>query len=230
MAYSKNILIAALSALILMPIAASAQTSTYSVHSAPRKPSLLDQDQTPTKVIGPDGNVIPPVVTTPAPANTTAATPTDNNGQITEDAIRQLYKNSNDSYGWPFDQYFANLQKTMADGLVVEMTATVQAANLEPVTKSTKMDKATILKEARQTYDSMQNTERASNIVKIQISADRKTAMVQDQSMIKHAPFAPMLYMDGGGPCVDNLTLSATGDVQITQSTCSYQYTVTTSK
>ncbi|MCC7305475.1 MAG: hypothetical protein IT558_04355 [Alphaproteobacteria bacterium] len=150
---------------------------------------------------------------------------------LTEESIRAFYKNASQSYRWSYGEYLEFTENSITDDFEAELTVTVHMPQQPPMQNRETLGKQAILRDAQKNYDSMQSAELENIVEKIDISDDGTTATVTDTTRVRNVLLPESVgrepvYMDGGGPCEDTLIITRQGRIQISRSTCEYNYDI----
>ncbi|HEY0901106.1 MAG TPA: hypothetical protein VGD95_03175 [Micavibrio sp.] len=142
---------------------------------------------------------------------------------LTEENIRAFSKDSEDAYKKPYEEYLAFIQKTTHDQYAATITTKImqdgQASTEMPMT----IDKITLLKSARDAYDSTKGATLTQDILSIEIAPDKKTARVTSKIYITNQRIAPggsmsTILADTVSTSVDDIVYTPMVGIQVLKS------------
>lgn len=142
---------------------------------------------------------------------------------LTEENIRAFSVESERAYTKPYEEYLAFVRKTTHDKYQARINTKIMQDGQASADMPMTLDKATLLKTAREAYDSTKGATLTQDIVDIKIAPDKKTAIVRSKIYINNQRIAPngsmsMILADSVANCVDEIVYTPMVGIQVLKS------------
>lgn len=142
---------------------------------------------------------------------------------LTEESIRAYVKESETLHNKSFEEYRTFINKTTHEDYKARILTTVYPPQGEPVEMPMNIDKQTLLKSARDGYDSSQGATISQEILAIAISPDKKSATVKSTLSIKNQRMPNQQGLnstlaDMSAQCTDEIVFTPSVGIQVLKS------------
>lgn len=140
---------------------------------------------------------------------------------LTEESIRAYVKQGETLHTRPFDEYRDFIDKTTHENYQARILTIVHPLQGEPLEMPMNVDKQSLLKNARDGYDSSQGATIAQEIHAITISPDKKTAVMKSTLRItnQHLPDPQDPNQQGMSSMLADMTSQCTDEFVFTPAT-----------